>query len=117
MTVAPLKLTILWKFAMKKVLLLAAATLFAATTFAADIEAGKAKAAVCAACHGANGISLIPTYPNLAGQKSAYLESSIKAYKTQDRIGGQAPVMYGMVATLSDADIADLAAYYESLGE
>jgi cytochrome c553 len=102
---------------MKKVLLLAAATLFTATTFAADIEAGKAKAAVCAGCHGANGISLIPTYPNLAGQKAAYLVSSMKAYKAQERTGGQAPVMYGMVATLNDADMANLAAYFESLGE
>jgi cytochrome c553 len=102
---------------MKKVLLLAAATLFAATTFAADIEAGKAKSAVCAGCHGAEGISMIPIYPNLAGQKAAYLESSLKAYKAQDRKGGQAPIMYGMVATLTDADIANLAAYFESLGK
>ncbi|MBU2864615.1 cytochrome c [Reinekea marina] len=101
---------------MKKLLLLAAASLFAATTFAADIEAGKAKAAVCAGCHGANGISAIPTYPNLAGQKAAYLVSSMKAYKAQERTGGQAPVMYGMVAALSDADIENLAAYFESLG-
>jgi cytochrome c553 len=102
---------------MKKVLLIAAVTLFAATSFAADIEAGKAKAAVCAACHGADGISLIPTYPNLAGQKAAYLEYALKAYKAQDRKGAQAPVMYGMVATLTDADMANLAAYFESLGK
>ncbi|MFQ3231710.1 c-type cytochrome [Reinekea sp.] len=102
---------------MKKVLLLVAATLFTATTFAADIEAGKAKSAVCAGCHGANGISLIPTYPNLAGQKAAYLVSSMKAYKAQERTGGQAPVMYGMVATLNETDMANIAAYFESLGE
>jgi cytochrome c553 len=58
---------------------------------------------------------MIPTYPNLAGQKAAYLESSIKAYKTQERKGGQAALMYGMVAALSDDDIANLAAYFSSL--
>ncbi|WP_336884824.1 c-type cytochrome, partial [Reinekea blandensis] len=40
------------------------------SAFAADIEAGKAKAATCAACHGQNGISMVPMYPNLAGQKA-----------------------------------------------
>jgi len=102
---------------MKKILLLAAAGLMASVTMAADIDAGKAKAAVCAGCHGAEGISAIPTYPNLAGQKAAYLESALKAYKAQDRKGGQSAVMYGMVAALSDADMANLAAYFESLGK
>jgi len=102
---------------MKKILLLAAAGLMASATMAADIDAGKAKAAVCAGCHGAEGISAIPTYPNLAGQKAAYLESALKAYKAQDRKGGQSAVMYGMVAALSDADMANLAAYFESLGK
>lgn len=100
---------------MKKTILLTAAVTLSALVGAADIEAGKAKSATCVACHGANGISIIPTYPNLAGQKAAYLESSIKAYKSQERKGGQAAVMYGMVAALTDEDIANLAAYYSSL--
>ena len=82
---------------------------------AADINAGKEKAAVCAACHGANGIATIPPYPNLAGQNAAYIESSLKAYKAGQRQGGQAAVMTGMAAPLSEADIKNLAAYFSSL--
>ncbi|PVZ66334.1 c-type cytochrome [Pelagibaculum spongiae] len=82
---------------------------------AGDAAAGKAKAGICAACHGAAGISAIPTYPNLAGQKAAYIESSLKAYKNKSRKGGQSATMYGMAAPLSDADIKNLAAYYSGL--
>lgn len=82
---------------------------------AGDAEAGKAKAAVCAACHGQNGIAQIPGYPHLAGQNEAYLVSSLKAYKNNQRSGGQAAVMTGQAAALSDEDIANLAAYYASL--
>lgn len=82
---------------------------------AADIEAGKAKAVTCAGCHGPNGISMVPIYPNLAGQKAPYLESAMKAYRSQERAGGQSAVMYGMAAPLTDEDIANLAAYFASL--
>lgn len=90
----------------------------AATEFAnaaGDPEAGEAKAAVCAACHGKDGIAQIPGYPNLAGQNEAYLVSSLKAYKNKQRSGGQAAVMQGQATGLSDEDIANLAAYYASL--
>ncbi len=100
---------------MKKILTIAAALVVSAAASAADVDAGKAKSAVCAACHGANGISMVPLYPNLAGQKAPYLESALKAYKSQDRKGGNAAIMYGMAAPLSDADIANLAAYFASL--
>ena len=82
---------------------------------AADIEAGKAKSAVCAVCHGASGVSAVPIYPNLKGQKEAYLVSSLKAYKAGQREGGMAMLMSPQAAMLSDADIANLAAYYSSL--
>ncbi|WP_372986008.1 c-type cytochrome [Marinobacter sp.] len=82
---------------------------------AGDVEAGKAKAAVCAACHGQNGMAQIPTYPNLAGQNEQYLVSALKAYKNKQRSGGQAAIMQGQAAALSDEDIANLAAYYASL--
>ena len=82
---------------------------------AADAAAGKAKAAVCAACHGQNGIAQIPTYPNLAGQNEQYLVAAIKAYKNKQRTGGQAAIMQGQAAALSDTDIANLAAYFASL--
>ena len=51
---------------------------------AGDVAAGQAKAAVCAACHGADGIAVIPGYPNLKGQNEQYLVTSINAYKTNN---------------------------------
>ncbi|EJC6735992.1 cytochrome C biogenesis protein CcsB [Vibrio vulnificus] len=82
---------------------------------AGDVAAGQAKAAVCAACHGANGMATIPGYPNLKGQNEQYLVSAIKAYKNKERNGGLAVVMQAQAAMLNDADIANLAAYYASL--
>ncbi|MDX1635600.1 MAG: cytochrome c [Marinobacter sp.] len=82
---------------------------------AGDPAAGKAKSAVCAACHGANGIAQIPTYPNLAGQKEGYLVLALNAYKNKQRMGGQAVVMQGQAANLSEQDMADLAAFYANL--
>lgn len=77
-----------------------------------DAAAGKAKSATCAGCHGAAGISAIPMYPNLAGQKEAYLVKQIKDFKSGAR---KDPTMNAMVAALTDADIANLAAYYAGL--
>lgn len=81
---------------------------------AADAAAGKAKSGVCAACHGVDGNSMVPMYPKLAGQHPAYLEAALKAYRDGQRTGGNAAIMAPMAKTLSDADIADLAAYYNS---
>ncbi len=91
-----------------------AATLFISSgaLAAGDPAKGKAKSATCVACHGSNGISIIPNYPNLAGQKELYLVESMKAYRDGIR---KNPVMTPMAAGLSDADINDLAAYYASL--
>ena len=83
-----------------------------AQVLAQDAVAGKTKAAVCSACHGAEGISVLPDYPNLAGQKQKYLETSIKAYRDGGR---KHAVMSPMAAGLSDADILDLAAYFSGL--
>ncbi|WP_448213977.1 c-type cytochrome [Colwellia sp. MEBiC06753] len=96
----------------KMTLAIAAAAMMAAPAFAADIEAGKAKAAVCAACHGAEGVSAIPMYPNLAGQKEAYIVKQLNDFKAGNR---KDPVMAPMAMPLTDADIANLAAYYASL--
>ena len=76
---------------------------------AGDAEAGKAKAATCGACHGADGNSLAPTFPKLAGQGERYLIKQIKDIRDGNR---QVPEMTAFVAGLSNADIADLAAYY-----
>lgn len=98
---------------MKKLTLAVAATvLMASPAFAGDAAAGKAKSATCSACHGADGVSLVPMYPNLKGQKAAYTIKQLKDFKSGAR---KDPVMAGMVAALSEQDMADLAAYYESL--
>lgn len=79
---------------------------------AADIEAGKAKAAVCSACHGVEGKALIPNYPHLAGQNAAYLVKQLKAFKESSR---KEPLMLPFMAPLTEADMENLAAYYASL--
>lgn len=89
--------------------------LLAGNAVAGDVAAGKVKSAVCAACHGADGIAVIPGYPNLKGQSEQYMMSAIKAYKAGQRTGGLAPVMQAQASMLNDADIANLAAYYSSL--
>ncbi|MDZ7925614.1 MAG: cytochrome c [Marinagarivorans sp.] len=86
------------------------------SALAGDIAAGKTKAAMCAACHGLDGIGIMPTYPNLAGQHEAYLKLALHAYKKGERTGGQAAIMAAMAATLNDTDIDNVAAYYASLG-
>ncbi|AOY47914.1 TPA: cytochrome c [Vibrio cholerae] len=85
------------------------------SALAGDVAAGQAKAAVCAACHGMDGIAVISGYPNLKGQSEQYLISSVKAYKNKERTGGLAAVMQAQAMMLSDEDIANLAAYYASL--
>ena len=79
---------------------------------AGDAAAGKALSGNCAGCHGMNGKSNNPMYPNLAGQKEAYLVKSIKDYKTGAR---KDPMMGSMVSALTDADIDNLAAFYSSV--
>jgi len=80
--------------------------------FAGDPELGKAKSATCVACHGTDGISPNPQWPNLAGQKEQYLVKSLKAYRDGDR---NDPLMTPLAANLSDEDIENLAAYYAGL--
>lgn len=96
--------------------LLGLSLLFGANiALAGDAAAGQAKSALCASCHGANGIATMPAYPNLAGQNEAYLVSSLKAYKDKQRTGGMAAIMQMQAASLSDADIDNIAAYFASL--
>jgi cytochrome c553 len=96
-----------------KALWMAALAAVSVSAAAADIAAGKAKSAVCAGCHGANGISAAPIYPNLKGQKAAYLEAQLKAFRSGQRANA---IMAPMAKGLSDEDITNIAAYYESLG-
>lgn len=102
---------------MKKVLTLIAVgaiCLGSTSAFAGNAAAGKSKSATCGACHGVNGISPNEMWPNLAGQKEAYLVAQMKAFRDGQRTN---PMMAPMAAMLSDTDIADLAAYYSSLGK
>jgi len=94
-----------------RIALILALTFISASALAGDVEAGKIKSAMCASCHGVNGISMSPLWPNLAGQKEQYLIKQIKAFRDGTR---QDPMMAPMVAALSDADIENLAAYYAS---
>ena len=101
---------------MKKVFLSICCALIASTvainSYAGDVEAGKAKSAVCAACHGADGISPNDLWPSLAGQKEGYLAKQIKDFRDGKR---QDPMMAPMVASLTDQDAEDLAAFYAGL--
>ncbi|MGA9575816.1 MAG: c-type cytochrome [Lysobacterales bacterium] len=74
-----------------------------------DADAGQTKAAVCAACHGADGNSVVPNWPKIAGQHAAYLQRQLGLIK-----GGERTVveMAPIVVNLSDQDMADLAAYF-----
>lgn len=79
---------------------------------AGDAAAGKAKAAVCAACHGPAGVSVNPAWPSLAGQQPVYLAKQIRLFRDGVRVE---PTMQPFVQNLSDEDIDDISAYYASL--
>ncbi len=78
---------------------------------AADVAMGKEKSEACAACHGANGISVSEKYPNLAGQKENYLGKQLKAFKAKTR---KNTLMNAIAEQLSDKDISNLAAFFSS---
>jgi cytochrome c553 len=78
----------------------------------ADPLPGKAKANPCAACHGALGVGVLPDTPNLAGQPERYVAEQLKAFRSGKRTH---EVMSLVAKPLSDADIAELAAWYASL--
>lgn len=103
---------------MKKLIVLAALTLSAAPiALAGNADAGQGKAAACAACHNADGNSVNPIWPKLAGQNETYLIKQIKDFKkgmaTQGKAGRFDPTMAPMAAMLAtDADVADVAAFF-----
>jgi cytochrome c553 len=76
-----------------------------------DASAGQAKSAICAACHGADGNSMVPNWPKLAGQHEAYLARQIELIQSGAR---PVPEMLGIVPGLTPQDIADLAAYFSA---
>lgn len=76
---------------------------------AGDAKAGQQRAQMCQGCHGADGNSLIPMYPKIAGQNAQYLVKQLKEFKSGAR---KDPVMSPMAMPLSDADMQNIAAYY-----
>ncbi len=95
--------------AVSSILLAGAAPAMAGSLVGGDAEAGKGKAAVCAACHGQGGNSTNSAWPKLAGQGAVYTYEQLKAFKDGSRSN---PIMAGQVANLSDQDMKDLAAYF-----
>ena len=77
-----------------------------------SIEDGKAKSLTCTACHGPEGNSVSPMWPNIAGQNAPYLLAQLMAFKEGSR---KDPLMSAQAMMLSDQDMADLAVYFESL--
>ncbi|SMY33479.1 Cytochrome c-552 [Photobacterium andalusiense] len=97
------------------------ALLFSITTVATEtatetqFSQGKEKSVICMTCHGADGISIINTYPNLQGQKQAYFVAALKAYKLRQRNGGLAILMHAQADALSEKDMQDIAFYFNQV--
>jgi cytochrome c553 len=105
------------EYAVKRILGLSLVLAFAPVAQAADVEAGKARVAtVCAACHGANGVSVNDAIPNLAAQRAGYIEAQLKAFKdgTRKQQSPTSPtaIMNAIATQLSAEDIANVAAYF-----
>jgi cytochrome c553 len=85
---------------------------FSANTFAADPAEGRKLATQCKTCHGIDGIAKIPIAPNLAGESQIYLEKQLKAFRSGKR---ENEMMSVVTKNLTDQQISDLAAWYESI--
>jgi cytochrome c553 len=98
---------------MKKILLAATLLAFSLPTLAAsgDAEAGRKKSTPCAVCHGPDGVSASPAFPNIAGQYPDYIQAALTHYKNGKR---KNPIMQAQAANLSPKDILDLAAYFST---
>lgn len=79
---------------------------------AGDAAAGRKKAAQCQTCHGIDGLAKIPEAPHIAGESELYLKTQLMAFRSGRRTH---PIMSVIASGLSDADIADLAAWYSSI--
>lgn len=93
-------------------LLLAAGSAAAESLVDGSVDAGKSKSITCSACHGAEGNSVNPLWPNVAGQHAKYTLAQLKAFKTGNRSN---PLMTSQAMLLSEEDMRDLAVYFESL--
>jgi len=104
------------KFAQLAFLTLLAGSVQAESLIDGSAEAGKAKSLTCSACHGADGNSVNPLWPNLAGQHAGYAYEQLSAFKPVDNKPAVRtdPLMSGQAMLLSDEDMRDLAVYFES---
>ena len=96
-------------------LILGLAALVVTSSFAqaaGDSTAGRKVMVKCQSCHGTDGLAIEYWSPNIAGQKEDYIVRSLMAYKGGRRMS---PMMYGVVQTLSNEDIANVAAYYAAI--
>ena len=84
---------------------------YGASLAAGDAAAGKEKSASCAACHGADGNSVNPEWPKLAGQHEGYIVKQLTYFKDGERVN---ETMKGMASNLTEQDREDLAAYFSS---
>ena len=94
------------------ILLFGISLISASHAVSGDAAAGKVKSAACTGCHGINGISNNPMWPNLAGQQEGYLVKQLQAFREGVR---DDPLMSPMAKSLTDSDIDNLAAYYSNL--
>jgi len=95
--------------------LLASACVLAASgnpCHAGDVKAGRARALMCQACHGLDGLAKTPDAPNIAGQTEPYLVTQLQAFRSGAR---KNDAMSVVATSLSDKDIEDLAAYYSAI--
>jgi cytochrome c553 len=83
------------------------------STQAADPSAGRNKAKVCQTCHGIDGVGKMPNVPNIAGESEIYLTKQLKAFRSEER---KDPQMSIIAKPLTDEEIANLAAWYASIG-
>jgi cytochrome c553 len=79
---------------------------------AGDVKAGRAKAMMCQACHGLDGLAKTPDAPNIAGQTEPYLMTQLQAFKSGVR---KNDAMSVVAPSLSDKDIEDLSAYFAAI--
>ena len=98
--------------------LLLALVAFFSTASAQDVQRGSAKVQMCVGCHGIVGYQAdfpeVYKVPKIAGQDAKYIAAALNAYKSGER---KFPTMRGIASSLSDQDIADIAAYYAQLGK
>jgi cytochrome c553 len=87
-------------------------TIASGACMAGDVKAGRAKALMCQACHGLDGLSKVPDAPNIAAQTEPYIVAQLQAFKSGAR---KNDAMSVVAPPLSDADIDDLAAYFSAI--